>query len=61
MRTTNVDHENNKTSMVDKERMMPAPMITGREILAESSKDEITSQPSRQFASIDRQREHEGG
>jgi len=47
--------------MVDKERMMPAPMITGREILAESSKDEITSQPSRQFASIDRQREHEGG
>ena len=59
MRTSNIDHENNKTEM-GKERIMPAPMVTGREILAESSRDEVNSQPSRKFASIEGICENDG-
>ena len=59
MRTANVDGDaDQKLAPDDQERLMPAPMITGREALVESSKDECQSQPSRHFASIDGAYEH---
>ena len=49
-----ISHANRTPDSVEQDRMVPAPLISGREGgLIESSKDEVGSSPSRHFASVD--------
>ena len=48
-----ITNANKTPDSVEHDRMVPAPMISGREGLIDSSKDDCGSSPSRHFASID--------
>ena len=58
MRTVPINRDHisnaNKTpDSIEQDRMVPAPLISGREGLIDSSKDECGSSPSRHFGSMD--------